>query len=291
MSGRKVGSIAEKAPEKEIIRIVTFNVKCGTSEDGPNHWDFRRPLFLETIGELAPDVLGVQESYPFQSDEIGMRFPYFGRKGVGRYQGVADPGRPMESRSGEHCDIFYDVRKLCCDHCGTFWHSAAPDAPAGRTWGNELPRLTTWAVLRSLSSGRSFVFFNTHFHWGEPYRGRTVELHLERVPRCAAGLPVVFAGDFNLPPGSEAHRRFTAPAPDGLGLRDVWRALGRSEEGAGSCHDWDGKPKERIDWILAGPGLDPVSVELSHRNDGGRYPSDHFPLVAELELRGGASRG
>jgi len=268
------------------IRFVTFNVRCGPSEDGPNHWDMRKGIFLDALGQMAPHILAVQECYPFQGDEIGMRFPNWGRIGVGRYHGVDAPERQCESRSGEHTYIFFDAVRYQADSCGAFWHSDTPDRPASTSWGNDLPRVTTWAVLRLRSSGRAFTVFNTHYHWDEPYRRKTTDLHLERVPRIAGGLPSVFSGDFNLPPDCETHARFTADAPEGLGLRDAWRLLGRSEEGAGTSHSFTGKPENRIDWILVSREFSPLSIEKVGFQRQGRFPSDHFPVLAELELRG-----
>ena len=41
----------------------------------------------------------------------------------------------------------------------------------------------------------------------------------------------------------------------------------------------------RIDWILVGGPVAVRSVETVLFNDGGRYPSDHYPVVASLELQ------
>jgi endonuclease/exonuclease/phosphatase family metal-dependent hydrolase len=269
----------------ETFRFATFNVRCGPSEDGPNHWDRRKELLLETVGMLKADLLGVQECYPHQADEIGMRFPNRCRLGVGRYHGVERKHRMEEARSGEHCAVFFDPLLLEAESCGTFWHSDSPDEPASMSWGNDLPRITTWVALRSRASGKRFVYFNTHFHhWGDAIMERTTDLHLKRIPSIAAGLPVLLAGDFNLPPSSAAHQRLCAPPPRGLGLRDAWELLGRPEDGAGSYHDFTGEPKVRIDWILAGPGITPLSVQRVDFNRDGRFPSDHYPVAAELGL-------
>jgi endonuclease/exonuclease/phosphatase family metal-dependent hydrolase len=274
----------------EVIRLATFNVRCGPSEDGPNHWDARKGIFLDALGEMGPHILAVQECYPFQGDEIGMRFPNWGRLGVGRYHGVDAPARQEESRSGEHTAIFFDAVRYQVDSCGAFWHSDTPDQPASMSWGNDLPRVTTWAVLRSRPSGRAFILFNTHFHWGEPYCAKTTDLHLARITRHAGDLPCILTGDFNLSPDSETHGRFTAAAPRGLGLRDAWPLLGRSEEGAGTTHSFTGKPENRIDWILVSPAFSPISIEKIGFQRQGRFPSDHFPVLAELELRGTEGR-
>ena len=41
---------------------------------------------------------------------------------------------------------------------------------------------------------------------------------------------------------------------------------------------------ERIDWILVGGPIGVRSVETVLHNDGGRYPSDHYPVAAHLEV-------
>ena len=51
------------------------------------------------------------------------------------------------------------------------------------------------------------------------------------------------------------------------------------------------KPTGRIDWILIrddGRRVEVRSHEILHDGDeaAGRYPSDHYPVLAELELSG-----
>ena len=41
---------------------------------------------------------------------------------------------------------------------------------------------------------------------------------------------------------------------------------------------------ERVDWILVGGPIGVTSVETVLHNDGGRYPSDHYPVAARLEI-------
>jgi endonuclease/exonuclease/phosphatase family metal-dependent hydrolase len=270
---------------REPIRLASFNLRYGSAADGPNHWDLRKGILLDAIQEIDPHVMGVQECMPFQGDEITMRFPHLGRLGVGRYHGVVVGDRPHESRSGEHCDIFFDSRRFLAEQCGTFWHSETPDVPGSISWGNNLARITTWAILRSRSGCGRFAFFCTHYHGSEPCCTKATNLMIERIGTIAAGLAAVVVGDFNLTPDNPNHDRLTEAAPGGPGLRDVWQVLGKSEQDAGTCHDFDGKPTTRIDWILV-RALTPVAIERSLFQRGGRFPSDHFPLVAYFEPSG-----
>jgi endonuclease/exonuclease/phosphatase family metal-dependent hydrolase len=41
---------------------------------------------------------------------------------------------------------------------------------------------------------------------------------------------------------------------------------------------------ERIDWILVGGPIGVRSAETVLYNDRGRYPSDHYPVAARLEV-------
>jgi len=271
------------------IRFMTLNLRYGTAPDGPNHWNLRKDILLDALGALDPHVMGVQECLPFQGDEISMRFPHLARLGVGRYHGVAVDDRPNESRSGEHCDVFYDTRRFLAEQCGTFWHSDTPEVPGSITWGNSLPRITTWAILRSRAGKARFAFFCTHYHGEEPCCTKATDLMIDRIGRHAAGLPCVVVGDFNLTPDNHNHARLTDTGPRGLGLRDAWLLAGKGEQDAGTEHDkFTGTPHKRIDWILV-RGLTPVAIERSLYQRDGRFPSDHFPLVASFEPTGALS--
>ena len=197
------------------LRAVTFNLRYGTADDGPNRWEHRRYAALEALKGLSPHILGVQECLPFQGDDIVERFPHFGRLGLGRYHGVAVP-RTHEAYSGEHCTVFYDTRILVALESKTRWHSATPDVRGSATWGNSLPRVTTSGVFLLRDSDTRIAFMNTHLHWGEPYVSRAGEMLAKEAGKLCALSPL-------------AVRRYDR------------------------CHD-------------------------------GRYPSDHFPLVADLSL-------
>jgi endonuclease/exonuclease/phosphatase family metal-dependent hydrolase len=268
----------------ETIRAATFNVRYGMAPDGPNGWEFRKGILIDAIRELRPDVMGVQECHPYQADEIKMNLPHLDRLGVGRYHGTVVEARPQESRCGEHCDVWFDTNRFVAASCGTFWHSETPETAGSISWGNPYPRITTWAVLQPRSGGRSFVFFCTHCHGGEPCSSRTADLMARRIRMQAGALPRILVGDFNHTPETGFYARMTGKGPEDPGLTDVWTALGNGEKDAGTCHEFDGKPKTRIDWILTGGGFVPVSVKRSMFQKDGRFPSDHFPILAELSL-------
>jgi len=206
--------------------------------------------------------------------------------GVGRYHGV-ETDRLHERKEGEHCAVFYDARKWQVCKQATFWLSDTPDVAASMTWGNDLPRIATWAIFEARAGGSEFAVFNTHFHWGELVVQNSTALVLDTMRVLASGLPTILVGDFNLPPDSPTYRAFTDQ--DRGGLVDCWRACGHSEEKGETVHGFSGKGRRRLDWLLVSKRFETRSVERIAFNRAGRYPSDHFPVRAELCLRGSAS--
>jgi endonuclease/exonuclease/phosphatase family metal-dependent hydrolase len=42
---------------------------------------------------------------------------------------------------------------------------------------------------------------------------------------------------------------------------------------------------EKIDYIFVEPGTEVMSADIVRTSVGGRYPSDHFPVVSRIRLR------
>jgi hypothetical protein len=50
------------------VRVMSYNIRYGTAQDGDNHWDKRKEFLVETIQAFNPDLLGTQETLGFQRD-------------------------------------------------------------------------------------------------------------------------------------------------------------------------------------------------------------------------------
>ena len=179
------------------IKIMTFNIRYGVAQDGPNSWEHRQSILIDCLKKYQPDILGIQESMEFQVDSIQAAFPHWKNIGVGRYHNVEVPDRPQESMGGESCQIFYDPTKFEIIDDGTFWHSDTPNIPASQTWGNYLPRITTWGKFKSRTNDKTFIVMNTHFHTGEPYVPNTSALMMRKWRDIAGPTPTILMGDFN----------------------------------------------------------------------------------------------
>jgi endonuclease/exonuclease/phosphatase family metal-dependent hydrolase len=260
------------------ITVMTFNIRYGTADDGANAWELRRGLLIATIHEAHPDILGLQEALRGQLDELGEAFPEYREVGVGRDDGM---------EAGEYSAILFRADRFEAEDDGTFWLSDTPETPGSMSWGNRIPRIATWVRLRDRSTDRSFVAYNTHWdHESQPSRERSAALLLRRIAaRGADTLPVILTGDFNAGEDNPAFRALVGGSPE---LRDTFREVHPEADSVGTFNGFTGdRNGDKIDAILVSPAWAVLNSAIDHRGDAGRYPSDHFPVLASLRRRVG----
>jgi endonuclease/exonuclease/phosphatase family metal-dependent hydrolase len=251
------------------LRVMTFNVRLPMASDGPERWEARRDLLVETIRKQHPDVLGTQELYKEQGDYIVAKLPDYVWFGMGRKGGDGD----------EHMGVFYRRDELRVLDSGNFWLSDTPDVPGSISWGNPLPRMVTWARFQRSDDGRTFVLYNTHLPYREQddaAREKCAALILKRIARLPADESFVLTGDFNTSPDSAVHGMLTQH------LQDAWLAAPRRSGPDKTFHDFTGDPDRRIDWILV-RGFHVQDIRTVTTHEDTLYPSDHFPVAADLQ--------
>ena len=244
------------------MRVATFNVRTPTPLDGANRWARRRDLAAEVLGGVGADCFGLQECVASQAEFLAEKLPAYAWHGVGR---DADGG-------GEMCPVFWRRDRLEKTGGGTFWLSRTPGVPGSRSWLGVWPRLATWCEFRD-AGGLAFRLYNTHLSVASPWaRSRSADLILNRT--AAAGVPCVVTGDFNCRPGSRPHRKLTAA------LADAGAGAGG---GVGTYHGFKGRTTgRRLDWVLVPPAWRADGYRVVTDGRDGRWPSDHFPVVAEV---------
>ncbi len=258
------------------FRVMSFNIRYAAADDGPNSWEFRRDLVVETIRAQSADVLGLQEVLSAQAAELRAALPEYGFVGVGREDGA---------EQGEFVPVFYRRRRFTLVDWGTFWLSQQPEQVGSIGWDAALPRIATWVCLRFNDAPLTETYVvNVHLDHRGP-RARTESARLiRRLVESLGGQPVIVLGDFNCPPGSEPYWILTEERSHPTALHDALAALAAAE--GGTYHAFTGTPREgRIDWILLSRDIEPSEAVIDRSQRGGRYPSDHFPVAATLRLR------
>jgi len=253
------------------LEVVSYNIRFGTAEDGENHWRFRREALLKQVGDMKPDVLGLQEALRSQIDEITAAHPYLASFGVGRDDGVA---------AGEHSPILYRRDRLGLLRGGTFWLSDTPDVIASKTWGNQITRICTYALFQDRETGQRFWVFNAHLdHQSQPSREKSTALMLSRARDEAKTDPVLILGDFNAGEENPAVKAILAS-----GYRDTFRVLHPDVREVGTFTAFEAPGEDKIDYVFASPHWTVERAEIRSEKVDGRFPSDHFPVTARVRL-------
>lgn len=267
-----------QAGEPMTVRIMTFNIRLNTPQDGKNRWSERRDLALEVVRRFDGDFIGLQEALPDQLGDLRKALPEF--RAIGR-------SREADANRGEACPILYrrERWRLDPEQHGTFWLSDTPEKPGSITWGNACTRIVTWGRFVNVRSGHGLYVYNTHFdHVSDPSRLKSAALVSQRVADRKNPDPVVLTGDFNCGPASPAIRYLVDPTSDSpVHWVDTFRELHPNAANSGTFHAFRGGTQdEKIDYILIFPSAEVRSSEIVRDHRGDRYPSDHFPVTAEV---------
>ena len=256
--------------KKDNIMLATFNIRC-PMDGTPNSWDERKDRCRAVIKANNLDIFGVQEAFRHQLDDLlkDSDYAFIGK------------GRDDFKDKGEFSAIIYNKKRFEVIKSGTFGLSEKPDVPGYRSWKSACPRIATWGIFFDRTSGKKFVYYNTHLdHVSSLARTNGVKLLVEHAKKNAAGLPLIMSGDFNATPQSDVYRTAitllndskTIPQTPHQGPNQTYTNYGRV------------KSNEPIDYIFVS---DEFKV-LSHKTDNTRindqFPSDHDPVVVELRI-------
>ncbi len=259
------------------ITAMTFNIRLDLPSDGANAWPQRKELVFELIRREAPHLLGMQEVLLHQKRELEAALPDYAMIGAGR-----DDGRD----AGEFSPLAWRRDRFELVRSGTFWLSPTPETP-GKAWDAALPRIATWAVLRDRKSGETLRVLNTHFdHVGAVAKANSARLIGEWVKAGPdAGLPAIVMGDFNSPTGSEPYRLLADTGATSLSdARNLSASAPYGPKGTFTGFRIDADAAEPIDHIFVSPRFQVTSHAVITQHWGGRLPSDHYPVLAELTL-------
>lgn len=268
-------SIVPVAPvagqESPELRLMTFNIRYGTADDGDHVWANRRHLVAQIIEREAPDVLAIQEALAFQLDELASVLEDYVKLGQHRDGGTG----------GEFSGLYVRTGAGAIEAHGEFWLSPTPDVVASRGWDAALHRMAVWADIAVDGFDGTVRVYGTHFdHRGEQARVESARLIADHARE--GGHATVVLGDLNVPDHSEAIRTFAE-----LGYVSAVTAL-HPDETRGTFNGFRDPTggSGRIDHVLVGPGLEVRSARILDDRVGGLFPSDHFPVTARVREGG-----
>lgn len=271
------GSVFSSAKPR-TIRIASFNNQADLSQDH-RYWKEHAPRVKKLIEDRQWDVVGMQEPFWFQVQDMEQMFPDYA------WVGNSTDGK-IEDGHWHYNPIFYRKDRLKLLDWGSFWFSETPELPASKSWDAHTSRFCVWAKFRDRCTGRVFFEFNCHFdHKGETARQKSAEIVLGRIAELAGNKPFFIHGDFNTEEGTPAYNII---ATSGKVTDSYFSAPVRENTDIASWNNW--QPERRVeipsnlDHLFISVGTKALSWKLITDKYDGAYPSDHFPIEVEWQL-------
>jgi endonuclease/exonuclease/phosphatase family metal-dependent hydrolase len=257
------------------ITVATYNLRFDNRGDTGNLWKDRSLAVIDLIRFHDFEMFGTQEALKNQLDDITSALPAYSRYGAGR-----DDGKDK----GEHAAIFFKKDLFTLVNQGDFWLSETPNTPSMGWDGKCCKRICSWVYLQDKKSKKKFYLFNAHYdHEGMVARVESSKLVLKKIKAIAGTAPVIFSGDLN---GNNSSEWYTAIATSGF-LKDTYGMVPHPYALSGSFNAF-GKMLQQndiIDHIFVTHQFAVTRWGVLTDSYHGKYPSDHFPVVADVLLK------
>lgn len=253
------------------INLMTYNIRYNNDGDGENAWKHRKGNVKALIKFHDVEILCVQEALAAQYDELLIDTD-FESIGVGRNDG---------KRKGEFSPIYFNKNRFTKKDGGYFWLSETPNVPS-KGWDAKIVRICTWVRLYDKSNNKELLVFNTHYdHLGVQARIESAKLIKQKIQEIAPTLPVVYAGDLNVTPETEAIATIKSFLADS---REISLEPPYGPEGTFNGFKFDSPLKQRIDYVFVNKGFNVLKYAVLTDSKERKYFSDHLPVFVKLSF-------
>lgn len=256
----------------DSLRVASHNIHYMRPDHPDDDWPDRRDAVIDVITDIKPDILAFQEMETFaggHSNDVNQQLDWV----------LAHHPQFRPGAFSEDADTFPITQPILYRHerlqrldQGFFFFSETPDTLYSRQWDGGYPYFASWIKLAERASGQVFYVFNMHNDYASrSNRMASSALVAERIVAIAGDAPVILLGDLNAPAYFREVEYFA-----NYGLRPV-------KPGGSTNRILGLKLLPAIDHILINPGFSATgSVSVWDDRYGGQYPSDHFPISADL---------
>ena len=263
----------------DTLRIATQNVHyiVLSESTGPwsvGDWEARKVSLDAAFKAIDPDIIGFQEMESFARGDDGsvnLARDWLLAQNPGYAAGASGDWRTFPSTQ----PIFYRTERFTLLEQGWFFFSDTPDVIYSRTFDGSYPAFASTVRLRD-ADGTNLNVVNVHFEYKSgSNRLASAQLVADRMgPLIAAGERVILLGDINALRGSRAARILMDAGFTFLPVTGSTYHLNRGLNLFGA-----------IDHIaLAGPVSPAGPPMVQRRKFDGRWPSDHYAVVADVTL-------
>lgn len=253
------------------LRLVSANVQAqleGYNENGDFEFARRLEIYCAFLDYYDPDVVGLQEFCPSWFNGI-KKYDNIGKWDVLKFQ------NPNATNENVMSTIMYRSDRFTLVDSGMTYYSK---------FNNRKCRSISWAVLKSIETGKEFCFVSTH--WDTNTANNNT---LAQVAELAAfvnekvkSYPVFTTGDFNNNEWNEPFKNYISE----ISGVDCMYAAKKRVNVLGSWHDWgkDTASAGSCDHITAsGDGIDVLNFGTGMFNQQ-IYGSDHAWIYCDIKL-------
>ena len=250
------------------LKVISFNIRHCNDKDG-NSVAERAPRLYEIISRYNPDVMGFQELRsnwePYLEQYFGTEYDMFNKYRAGKEDHEAAP-------------IFWRRDKFECIKNGYFWLSDTPEIES-RGWDEvyNCYRMCEYVILRERQSGKEFTFMNTHYGFGDNGQIKSADL-IYAYSKKISDLPTFITGDFNMTPDSLGYAQMVKHFADvnAVTVNDT----------RDTFHNYHPEVylNQHIDYCFVNDKVKPITQKIIDDNVRGKYPSDHFGIIATVHI-------
>lgn len=255
------------------FNMASYNIRCDVKPDveSGNAWDLRKKPLAELIINHDFDMVGVQEPYGNQIDDMDELLPDYGYVSA-----------PYATKS--FLAIFYKEKLFEVLDTGMFWLSETPDVKS-MGWDADEYRIVHWAKFKHKDSKKEFYCFNSHFYWKKvTARQNSGPLTAQKIKEIAGDYPAILVGDLNSTPETSQIQSLKALLNDAFDVSESPRKGPENTNLGGGV--FQGEPYNRIDYILVSKDIkvvDYITYEDKYGNE--QYPSDHLPISSNIVIK------
>ncbi len=262
---------------KNSIKIMSSNICCWGNDE--NAVEKRMPRVKEIYKKYLPDIIGTQETT--------LKWKTYLAQNLSEYDVVGEP-RDEYNGNPEHTVIMYKKERFDLIKSETFALSQSGEF-ASLGWGEEYPRICTYAHLKDKKTEKKLVFFNSHLALKNEARIEMLKLIIKRMNEF--DVPIIFTGDFNTTEQSDSYKLCIETLDDSKYLAKnsdegyTWHAY--AEDNYPNHELFNEYKYSPIDYCLMSKGdFEVESYKIIRDKARDSLPiSDHYPILVEATIK------
>ena len=266
--------VEKSALNTNLLNVTCYNILVELEKKGRP--DDPQAKMVKTVLELDTDVLGTQEDNEANGEAFVKKL---GTYSV--YKGANEIG------NGNY--VYWKTDKFDVLEKGFYYLSDTPDQRS-KFSDSKHYRTMTYVVFEIKETGARFLFIDTHLQNNNASSGSTDQTRYKQLCVLSElvkkinkeGLPVIIMGDLNTTSEAESIKAFKRENPVFSEAQDV--AVTTGDVGHTFAYNFMDR-EYTIDHIFV--STDRIRTKyftvVDNKMDG-KYPSDHLPLFAQIDL-------